>query len=419
MTAPTHLSDRSRAVRSSEIRDLLRLAERPGVISLAGGLPDPAGFPLDALAAATDAALAEPTRSLQYSATEGDEGLRQLLATRHEALTGRPTSPDQVIVTTGSQQGLDLLARALGDPGDEVVVEDPSYLGALQAMRAAGLRTTGIPVDGDGLDVDALEHHLTRAGGTATRPVRLVYVVPTFQNPTGTTLAPDRRLRLAELADRHGLVIVEDEPYAALRVRGTAPAPVASLSPRTVSLGTVSKTLAPGLRVGWLIGPADVVATVVRLKQAVDLHTSGLCQAVVRHLLGDADWFDAHLARLREAYAARAVALRSAVVEHLGGRFEVTDPDGGMFLWATSRPGSPALDARSLLPLTIDAGTAFVPGDAFAAGDPRRWRGAMRLSFATSSPGQLRDAAARLARAVDRLDRGATTAGARPVDLAG
>jgi 2-aminoadipate transaminase len=399
MTVPPHLSARARAVRSSEIRDLLRLAERPDVISLAGGLPDPTGFPLADIRAAADVAVSESSRSLQYTSTEGDEDLREILAARHTAATGRHTTAEDVVITTGSQQGLDLLARALADPGDVALVENPTYLGALQALRAAGLFLMGIPVDASGLDIDALA---TRLG---TGPdARLVYTVPTFANPTGTTLPEDRRRDLARLADHHGLLVIEDAPYADLRFRGAALAPVAAYSDRVISLGTVSKTLAPGLRVGWLIGPRPVVDTVVRLKQAVDLHTSGLSQRIVVHLLSRSDWFDAHVAGLAVRYGERCHALRTAVVARLGDRLAVTDPDGGMFLWATPRSGAMPIDARGLLPLAVDAGTAFVPGDAFAAEPAAHLAGSMRLSFATASSEELTTAVDRLAASLDQLE---------------
>jgi 2-aminoadipate transaminase len=401
MTEPLHLSDRAGAARSSEIRDLLRLADRPGTISLAGGLPDPAGFPIAAMRAAADRALAAPGPSLQYGATDGDRELRALLAARHAATTGRPTEPEEVLVTTGSQQGLDLLARALADPGETALVEDPTYLGALQALRAGGVTTEGTHRDDDGLDTDALAARLADRSGP---PVRLVYTVPTFANPTGTTMPADRRRHLASLADRHGILVIEDSPYADLRFRGEVVAPVATHSDRVITLGTVSKTLAPGLRVGWMIGPTAVVEAVGRLKQAVDLHTSGLTQRITLDLLSRPEWFDTHVAGLAQQYGERAAALRASLVEHLGDRLDLTDPDGGMFLWATPRPDTPTIDTRALLPLAIAAGTAFVPGDAFAADLSSSHGGSMRLSFATAPPDDLVRASERLASAVDQLD---------------
>lgn len=399
MTVQMHLSDRARAVRSSEIRDLLRLADRPGLISLAGGLPDPTGFPVGALLDAVTASLADPTPTLQYTTTEGDPALRALVAARHEEATGRATEPGQVVITTGSQQGLDLLARALGDPGDRVWVEDPAYLGALQAIRAAGLQPVAVRCDGSGIDAEALGQAIS-----STTRGRFVYTVPTFQNPTGATLTDTRRRAVAALADENDVLVVADEPYAPLRFRGAPTRPLAAHSERVVSLGTVSKTLAPGLRLGWMIGPTELIDAVVRLKQAVDLHTSGLSQRVVLHLLQRQEWFDDHVSMLAAAYGERAAVLRDALDGHLGSRLTITDPDGGMFLWLTPRPGSTPLDCRSLLPLAIAEGTAFVPGSAFAIDDARAHAGSMRVSFATATPAELEVAARRLAAAVAQFD---------------
>lgn len=393
-----HLSARARAIRSSEIRDLLRLADRPGVISLAGGLPDPASFPAEALAeAAADVLRRDPVPALQYSTTEGAPELRAWIARRHAAATGRATSRDQVLVTTGSQQGLDLLGRVLADPGDRAVAEEPGYLGALQALRAAGLDLVGAPVDEQGLDVD----HLAASLEAGLRP-RLVYTVPTFQNPTGRTLVEPRRRQLAELAERHDLVVVEDAPYAALSFGAAVPPPVAAFGDRVVSLGTFSKTLAPGLRLGWLVGPEQVVAAAVRAKQSVDLHTSGLSQQLARRMVADEDGFDRHVAQVSAIYARRAAALRTALLATIGDRYEISEPAGGMFLWASPRPGTaPHIDTRDLLPVAVEHGTAFVPGAAFAVGTPdSRLAASMRLSFATHEPAELADAAARLAAAI-------------------
>ncbi|MBK5223494.1 MAG: PLP-dependent aminotransferase family protein [Acidimicrobiia bacterium] len=412
--APTHLSRRATAMRSSEIRDLLRLAERPEVISLAGGLPDPGGFPAAAMSAALVELLdTDPAGALQYSSTEGIEPLRVWIAARHAEQTGQPTSADHVLVTTGSQQGLDLLGRVLADPGDEVAAEHPGYLGALQAMRANGLAVTGIPVDGDGPQVDVLEARLSRGW----RP-RFVYTVPTFQNPTGTSLSDERRRQLAALADRYGFCVIEDSSYAALRFRGQHLPPVAAHNDRAISLGTFSKTLAPGLRLGWLIGPAEVVGAAARAKQAVDLHTASLSQHLALRLVLQPGWFDAHVATLAARYGERSGVLRTALDERIGYRFELTDPDGGMFLWASPRPGATAIDTRELLAAAVEHGTAFVPGAAFAAhsatngDDVDDLGGCMRLSFATATPSLLVEAADRLARAIGEIEARIRSGGA-------
>lgn len=400
-TAPiAHLSRRGRALRSSQIRDLLRLASAPGVISLAGGLPDAAGFPTAAIAeAAARAARSRPGTSLQYGPTEGDDDLRRILAARHREATDRSTSVDQVLVTTGSQQALDLLGRVLGDPGDRVAVDDPGYLGALQAFRAAGLDPIGIPVDDDGLVVERLEVLLR------TERPRFAYTVPTFHNPTGHTLGAERRRRLAALADEHDLLVIADEPYADLRFAGTPPAPLAAHSHRVVSVGTTSKLIAPGLRVGWIIGPPWLIAAATRAKQAVDLHTSSLTQAVVVELLGHPDALADHLDALTRVSRQRASTLREALVARLGDDLGVlrhcSDPDGGMFLWLELEQ----IDTTALLPVAIAHGTAFVPGSAFAVTDPDGLRTSLRVSFASTDTDGLVAAVDRLATAVTTMYR--------------
>lgn len=382
------LSARITSQRSSRIRELLRVTEQPGMLSMAGGLPAPATFPTALLRAAYERAvtLDGPTGPIawQYGPTEGAAPLREQVAVEH----GMPV--EQVLVTTGSQQSLDLLARVLCDPGDVIVAEHPTYLGALQAFQLAGARIVGMPGDAGGLDVDALARAL--AGGL--RP-KAVYVVVNFANPTGTTLSAARRAQLVSLAERYGFVVLEDDPYGALRFRGE---PLASMGGRgapVVRLGTASKVMAPGLRVGWLSGPVPIVAAATRAKQAADLHTSSLTQLVVAEARADAAAFSAHLGRAREHYAAQAAALDAALARHLP---DVERPvaEGGMFVWVDL-----GVPTEPLLPRAVEHGVAFVPGSAFAApgADPSTVETMARLSFATLTPDQLDQATARLATA--------------------
>ncbi|OWY62086.1 hypothetical protein B7486_60310, partial [cyanobacterium TDX16] len=332
---------RSTAVRrvgSSAIRDLLAVAERPDVISLAGGLPNSERFPAEVLAESAAAVLADdPGGALQYAATAGYEPLRTWVAARHGV------DAAQVVVTHGSQQALELVVRALADPGDTIALADPGYVGALQAFRLAGADLLGVPSDADGLRVDVLAERLV----AGARPV-LVYVVANLDNPTGATLSAERRVRLAELADRYGFWIVDDDPYGELRFPGQAPPPasLASLSDRVVTLGSTSKVLAPGLRVGWAVGPEPLVRDLVLLKQAVDLQTATLAQRLAHHVLVRPGFLEPHLVGLRVAYQEQAEALTSGLRVELGERITFEQPTGGMFVWAVVA----GVDTRQLLP---------------------------------------------------------------------
>lgn len=377
------LSRRARTTTSSAIRDLLNLLERPGIASLAGGLPAPEGFARERIALAVERALAVEGRygpsALQYGPTEGDPSLRSIVAARMGVdATG-------VLITTGSQQALELVAKAIIDPGDVVVVTSPTYLGALQAIRGSDPVLVPIPADHRGIDTDALAERL--AGGL--RP-KACYVVSAFANPSGATLTTERRTHLMQLADHYGFLVIDDDPYGELRFRGTAPAPMRTMGANVVSLGTSSKLLAPGLRCGWLSAPAWLVSSIVKLKQATDLHTSSLSQLMVADVLADEAFLTDHLAGLRTIYRERCEALSSAVT----GLVDFEMPDGGMFLWGRV----PGVDTTAALPVAVEHGVAYVPGAAFevdvAVSDT------IRLSYATLTPEELVDAADRLRRAL-------------------
>ena len=379
-------------LRSSAIRDLLALTRSPGVLSLAGGLPAAELFPAHRIAEIIERLLrTDPASALQYGPTEGEPRLREWIARYEGARAGRAADPARVLVTAGSQQALDLLARALCSPGDVVVVERPAYLGALQALSAAGAVLEPVPVDADGLDVDDLALRLARG----MRPVA-VHTVATFQNPTGAVLARGRRERLAGLAERYGFTVIEDDPYAEIRFDAAPVAPIRSFGDpeRVATLGSFSKTVAPGLRVGWVVLPRRLVGPVTRLKQAADLQSASLGQAVVADLVADEAWWARHLDALRSTYAARAGALATALGQVFGERLRLTAPRGGMFLWGRFTDGTPA---APLLAAALRRGVAFVPGEEFCVGDPDRH--ALRLSFATLAPAELADAARRLGRA--------------------
>jgi 2-aminoadipate transaminase len=384
----TTFSSRLEAVRGSAIRDLLTLTARPDVLSLAGGLPAADLLPRDRIAAAAATALGDPANA-QYSATTGIASLLDVVSAHESDRCARPIAPEQVVVTTGSQQALDLLARALLDPGNPVVVEDPAYVGALQVLQAAGADLHPVPLDGDGMRVDVLAERLA----SGLRP-RLVHTVSSFHNPRGVTLAQDRRRELVALADRYGFLVVEDDPYGLLAFDGAPHLPVAAHGEQVVRLGSASKVLAPALRVGWLSGPPAVCAAVERLKQLTDLCTSSLTQAITAELLADTAWFDAHVRHVRTVTAERADAFTAAVAQYLPG-VACSTPTGGMFCWLTFPDGT---DTSALLPPALEAGVGFVPGSAFAVADPRT--ADARCCYASYPPDVIREAVRRLASVV-------------------
>lgn len=380
------LAARLSSVGRSVVRDLLALTEDPGIISFAGGLPAPELFDVAGLRTSYDAVLSSGPAALQYSTTEGHRALREHVADRYSAI-GLPTHADEIIMTTGSQQGLTLLAAALITPGDVVLVERPSYLAALQVFALAGARIVEVPAATDGLDLDALDD-LAREHA----PVAL-YTVPTFQNPTGRTLGHQDRARLAQIAATRGFRVIEDDPYRELRYSGTPVPPVAAYDEASavVATGSFSKILAPGLRLGWVRTTPDTRGAVVVAKQASDLHTSTLDQAAAAHYLASGA-LEVALPRTRDAYRLRRDAMLAALPSTLPAGSSWTTPEGGMFVWATLPEG---FDTTALLPRAIEAAVAYVPGAPFHATSPDT--ATMRLSFTTHSPETTSAGLARLA----------------------
>jgi 2-aminoadipate transaminase len=393
------LAERARGMTSSVIRDLLALTSRPEVISLAGGLPDSAALPAQWLRSCADVLLEREGPSLlQYSTTEGDPDLRELIAEWESGWCGRDVSADDVLVTSGSQQALDLLAKVLIEPRDVLVTTDPAYLGALQAMQLFQPRLVGIAEDTDGMRVDLLADALA----AGLRP-KLVYLTPTFANPSGTTMPEERREELAALADRYGFLIAEDDAYRQLYFGAPPPRPIASHSDRVVRLGSFSKVLGPGLRVGWIIAPPTLRSAFVRAKQATDLHTSTFAQRLLHAAASDSPLLTDHLAATRASYAERAATLVLGLRTSFGDRLEVADPQGGMFCWATFVDGT---SPSELLVSALERGVAFIPGNAFsvpgADGSSGKSARGARMCFATSPPDVLREAIVRLAAAAAR-----------------
>jgi 2-aminoadipate transaminase len=394
-----------RSAKSSPVRELLALTERSGVISFAGGLPAPELFDVTGLRAAFATVLGGDgaAGALQYSTTEGNPLLRAAIADRLSA-RGVPTDADDLLITNGSQQALMLVATVLLEPGDRVLVEEPSYLAALQCFQLARARCVPVPCDDDGLIPEALESLIDEH-----RP-KLLYTVPTFHNPTGRTLPLERRRRLVELADRAALWVVEDDPYGELRYAGVPVAPLASLTQsggRVLSISTLSKTVAPGLRLGWVRAPGPLLRPLTIAKQAADLHSSTIDQAAAAVWLAATD-LDAHVARLCAAYGARRDALLNGLSDALPPGSTHNWPEGGMFVWARLPDG---WDAAALLPRALERDVAYVPGQHFFSGPPDR--ASLRLSFTTHDPDEIGRGLERLGEALRGRADGLGTAVAR------
>lgn len=382
------LARRLESIQSSAIRDLLALTARDDVISLAGGLPATELIPAERIREAAHTVLAGSS-SVQYGETSGWRGLRDIVAARESRFLGRSIPAEEVVITHGSQQALTLVAQALIDPGASIVVDEPAYTGALQVFSIAGAQIHPIPIREDGMDTDELERRL--AGGL--RPV-LVHTVSNFHNPRGVTMSRSRRCHLAELADRYGFWILEDDPYGEIWFDAPPPAPIASYSDRVVRLSSASKILAPALRVGWMVAPKKVCDAVELLKQGADLCGSTMTQQMAAHMLADGPWLDAHLGTLRGEYGRRAAALHHELGAVFGDAASISPTCGGMFVWMTLHDGT---DTTALLPRALDHGVAFVPGRAFAR--DVAYSGAMRLCFASSPAPVLEEAVSRLATA--------------------
>lgn len=382
-----YLSGRASGLQSSVIREILKITERAEVISFAGGLPAPATFPVDEMRAAFDRVLVERGReALQYSTTEGYAPLREWVAAR-VGTDAAPVSPDDVMIVSGSQQGLDLLSKVLVDPGDRVLVETPTYLGALQAFSMFSPQFVAVASDAEGLLPDALSESM--------RGAKFLYCLPNFQNPTGRLLPLARRQALVERARDLDLLILEDDPYGALSYDGDTPASIRSLAPeRTVYMGSFSKVLAPGLRIGYVIAPPALRAKLVQAKQATDLHTATLSQQAVFEVVKDG-FLDAHIPTIRALYRDQCEAMLAALAHHMPEGVSWNRPRGGMFLWVDLPRG---VDATAVLVRAVENNVAFVPGAPFYAADPVRE--SLRLAFVTVPPPRIEEGVARLAQVI-------------------
>ena len=392
-------ADRLNNVETSAIRELFKLLGKPGIISFAGGFPDSALFDVEGIREATNAALnQDPGSSLQYGATEGYNPLREQLAAFMQG-KGATVNPDQLIVTTGSQQALDLLGKTMISPGDKVIVEGPTFLATIQCFRLYGAELITAPVDGQGVQTDVLEALI------AEHKPKLVYLIPTFGNPSGATLSLGRRKKVLELAVKYNTLVVEDDPYGDLYF-GKAPPPSLLALSKTVPgsrellahCGSLSKVLSPGLRVGWMIAPPELLAKATMCKQFSDAHTSTFAQATAAQYLQAGRMPDT-LAKVRAVYAERAHTMCDALHRELGNAIEFVAPKGGLFVWArlTGADGQLA-NGNELAKRAIDKGVAFVPGTPFYATNPDH--ATLRLSFATVGPDKIVEGVGRLAAAL-------------------
>ncbi|GAA1714069.1 PLP-dependent aminotransferase family protein [Brachybacterium phenoliresistens] len=390
MTAPEPfrfpVAARYAGMESSPLKDIFALAARPDVVSFAGGIPDPALFELEDVRAAYDWVLThQGARSLQYGVSEGEPELREQAARR--VSRHLPTSAGQIRITSGSQEGLFVAAQAMLEPGDVVLVESPTYLAAVQAFAVHGARMIGVETDDHGVIPEALERSIRE------HHPKFVYLIPTFQNPTGRTMGTDRRREVAEVLLRTGTALVEDDPYGELSFTGTTFPPIASLpgmSERTLLMNSMSKLMSPGVRIGWIRAEGRVLDTLAVAKAAISMQSSVVDQLTVARYLEVCD-LDAHVARVSAVYRTRRDALSAALTPLLPPGAHVTLPDGGMFLWAALGEG---YDAQAMLADAVAAGVAYLPGWSFYADNPDR--STMRLSFVTHAPEVIGSAVARL-----------------------
>ena len=381
---PWQLARRAERLEPSGIREILKVTERPGIISLAGGRPAPESFPVEAMRDACQRVLTDtPREALQYAASEGYGPLRDWVAAQL-GTQGMKVDAEQVLITTGSQQGLDLVGKVLIDAGSRVAVEAPTYLGALQAFT---------PYEPEFVAVDCDEQGPVASALAAAAGARFLYLLPNFQNPSGRSMGAARRAEVVQAAARAGLPLVEDNPYGELWFDAAPPPPLAAAAGEgAIYLGSFSKVLAPGLRLGYVVAPPALMPKLLQAKQAADLHTPGFNQRVAHEVIRNG-FLDTHLPRVRARYKAQRDAMRDALDKHLpaGCRFNV--PAGGMFFWV-ELPDD--LDATALLPQAVEAGMAYVPGAPFYCDAPRA--NTLRLSFVTVSPPLIEQGVAALGR---------------------
>ena len=393
-------ADRLNNVETSAIRELFKLLGKPGIISFAGGFPDSAMFDVEGIREASALALSkEPGAALQYGATEGYNPLREQLALFMVAKGVKNLSAEGLIVTTGSQQALDLVAKTLLNPEDVALVEAPTFLATIQCFRLYGPKVIGVPIDAHGVQVDKLESMMQQ------HKPKLVYVIPTFGNPSGALLTKERRLKILQLAVQYKTIVIEDDPYGDLYFGEAPPPSMLALSDQVpgsrdwlVHCGSLSKVLSPGLRVGWMVAPPDLLARATMCKQFSDAHTSTFAQATAAQYLLSGR-MPATLNTVRRVYAERAQAMDKALQRELGDALAYTAPQGGLFFWANLTGAHSAVkDGNAFAKSAIEKGVAFVPGAPFFANDPDL--SSIRLSFATADLAKIEEGISRLGQAL-------------------
>jgi len=389
-------------MRSSAVRELLKLTELPDVISFAGGLPAPETFPVDRFAAAFNKVMADHgARALQYGTTEGYTPLREMIA-RRSTRYGINIELDNVLITSGSQQALDLIGKVFINPGDHILVERPTYLGALQAWNAYQAEYVSADIDDDGYVTSSLDARIR------TGP-KFIYALPNFQNPSGVTMSEARRQALIELADHYGVPILEDDPYGQLRYEGEHVPPIVHLdsqfrstngarySGNVIYLSTFSKTLSPGIRLGWIVAPVEVIQKLVQAKQGTDLHTSTINQ-LVAYEVASGGFLDHHVKEIRAIYRERRDTMLAALARDFPAGITWTKPEGGLFLWLTFPEW---LNAADVLKAAIQQKVAFVPGESFFADGTGQ--NTARLNFSNATPERIDEGVRRLARCLEVL----------------
>ncbi len=389
----TRFADRIGKVKKSFIREILKVTADPAIISFAGGLPNPISFPIDEIEAATKKVLREDgANALQYSTTEGYLPLRQFIAERYKKRFGLSADPNEILITNGSQQGLDLLGKVFLNKGDDVLIERPGYLGAIQALSIFEPNFHSVALHDDGVDIEALETALQRHNP------KLFYAVPNFQNPSGLSYTEENRRRAAEVLSRHNTFFIEDDPYGELRFRGSDSLSMKNFfNEGTILLGSFSKIVSPAMRLGWVYAPKDIMEKLITAKQAADLHTNYFSQRVLYSYLAEND-IDAHISKIKSLYKAQSDCMTESIEKYFPSSVKCTKPEGGMFMWVTLPEGLSSLD---LFEIASKKNVAFVPGDPFYVN--ATGTNSLRFNYTNADEKMIKEGIRRVAEAINEL----------------